>query len=178
MPEIERVRSRTVYTNRWMSVREDDIRRADGSMGLYGVVEKKDFAVIAAIDDGHVHLVEQYRYPVQARHWELPQGTWDAEVADPLGLARAELREETGVVARTMAQVGRLYVAYGFCNQAYDIFLATGLEQHEPQREHEEQGLVSKRFALAEVERMIHDGVIMDATTVAVFGLLRGKGLI
>lgn len=33
-------------------------------------------------------------------------------------------------------------------------------------------------FALAEVVRMICDGVIKDATTVAVFGLLRLKGML
>jgi hypothetical protein len=35
-----------VYENRWMKVREDAIRRQDGSIGIYGVVEKSDFVVI------------------------------------------------------------------------------------------------------------------------------------
>ena len=34
------VDSRVVYSNPWMSVREDDIERDDGSVGLYGVVDK------------------------------------------------------------------------------------------------------------------------------------------
>jgi ADP-ribose pyrophosphatase len=37
---------------------------------------------------------------------------------------------------------------------------------------------VARDFALAEVERMIRDGEIKDATTVAAFGLLRLKGLL
>ena len=69
MSEIEQLESRVVYRNRWMNVREDDIRRMDGSLGIYGVVEKKDFSVIAAVDGDEVYLVEQYRYPVQARYW-------------------------------------------------------------------------------------------------------------
>ncbi len=47
-----------------MRVREDTIRRRDGSTGIYGVV-------VPVEDDGRVHLVEQYRYPVKGRYWEL-----------------------------------------------------------------------------------------------------------
>lgn len=159
--EIECTGSRVVYANRWMTVREDTIRRADGSAGLYGVVEKKDFAIICAVQDGQLYLVEQYRYPVRSRQWELPQGTWDVceAVHDPLSLARAELREETGLVAGTMQHAGRLYEAYGFCSQAFDVFLATDLRAGPQQLEPEEQGLMCRGFALAEVERMVCSGL-------------------
>ncbi len=178
MREIETLESKLVYENRWMSVREDAIRRSDGSNGVYGVVEKKDFAIIAAVRRSEVVLVEQYRYPVHGRYWELPQGTWDSEVEDPAALARAELKEETGVVAETLTHVGRLLLAYGFCTQGYNVFLAQGLEEHAPQREPEEHGLIAKWFPLAHVEEMVRSGVIVDASTVASLGLLRLKGLL
>lgn len=178
MEEIETLETTIVYKNRWMSVREDQIRRQDGSLGTYGVVEKKDFAIIAAVQDGRIALVEQYRYPVRKRFWELPQGTWDSEQDDPRALAIAELREETGIVARSMLQVGHLYLAYGFCTQGYNVFLASDLEQQEPQREPEEQGLVSSWFDLPAVEEMMRSGVIVDASTVAAMGLMRTKGLL
>jgi hypothetical protein len=77
---IETTSTRFVYENRWMRVREDMIRRRDGSTGIYGVVEKPDFVVIVPVeDDGRVHLVEQYRYPVKGRYWEFPQGSWERE---------------------------------------------------------------------------------------------------
>lgn len=56
-PEIETTGSTVVYKNRWMTLREDAIVRADGSTGLYSVVEKPDFAVIAAVSDGEIYLV-------------------------------------------------------------------------------------------------------------------------
>ena len=75
--EIETIATRLVYANRWMRVREDSVRFRDGSPGIYGVVEKPDFVVVAAIDDAALlHLVQQFRYPVGARFWELPQGAW------------------------------------------------------------------------------------------------------
>ena len=177
-PEIETVASTEIYKNRWLTLREDAIVRADGSRGLYSVVEKSDFAVIAAIGNGEIHLVEQYRYPVQGRYWELPQGSWEEQSIDPLDLARAELREETGLTAGSMQQVGRLFLGYGYSTQAYDVFLATDLSEGETELDAEEIGLISRPFKLREVEAMILDGTIKDATTVAVFGLLRLKGLL
>src|SRR5947209_9572611 len=66
--DIETLSTRSVYENRWMRAREDAVRRRDGSEGIYGVVEKPDFVVIAPVEeDGRVHLVQQYRYPVAGR---------------------------------------------------------------------------------------------------------------
>lgn len=176
--EIEKIAGTVVYRNRWMTVREDKILRADGSSGIYGVVEKPDFAVIAAVNADGLHLVEQFRYPVDGRFWELPQGSWEGQDADPITLAKAELREETGLVASHMVHVGRLSLAYAFCTQGFNLFFATDLEQRAPEREFEEQGLVAKPFPIPEVEIMLRQGIITDATTVAAFGLLRLKGLI
>jgi 8-oxo-dGTP pyrophosphatase MutT (NUDIX family) len=110
--DIRTIGTRLVYENRWMRVREDMVVRRDGSQGIYGVVEKPDFVTIAALDGGRVHLVQQYRYPVQDRYWELPQGSWEqAPGSDPLQVARAELREETGIEATEMVYAGHLFQA-------------------------------------------------------------------
>src|SRR4051794_30183138 len=96
-----------------MRVREDVIRRADGSDGIYGVVEKKDFALIIPFDGDHVWLVEQFCYPVGRRYWEFPQGSWEElDKVDREELARGELEEETGLRARQMRHLGFLHQAY------------------------------------------------------------------
>lgn len=176
-PDIECVGTTTVYQNRWLRVREDTIRRRSGATGIYGVVEKPDFAVIVPLQDGALYLVEQFRYPVGGRFWELPQGAWeDRPDASPEAVAAGELREETGFVAGHIHDAGHLFLAYGFCNQGYRVFLATDLHFAGEGREAEEEDLVARRFPLAEVERMICDGEIKDATTIAALGLLRMKG--
>ena len=87
--------SRIAYANRWTRVREDQIRRPDGTDGLYGVVERADFVIVVPLRDGRVTLVEQFRYPVQARIWEFPMGMWeDRPGADPATVAAGELREK------------------------------------------------------------------------------------
>jgi len=171
--------STIVYENRWMKVREDRIRRKDGSLGIYGVVDKPDFVIIVPVQDGVVHLVRQYRYPVAKRQWEFPQGSWeDRPDADPQDLARGELQEESGLLADDIRIVGELFPLYGTVTQRYRIYLATDLRQGRRQPDPEEQDLVTAAFTIAELERMILDGTIQDAGTVASFGLLRLKGLI
>ena len=176
--EIACTGSAEVYKNPWMTVREDRIVRPDGSEGLYGVVEKPDFAISAALQEDHLFLVEQYRYPVKKRFWEFPQGSWEDRVTDPLTLARAELHEETGLLAGSMLHAGHLFLAYGYSTQGYDIFLATDLEQQEVTLAPEESGLITKAFSIADVETMIREGIVKDASTVAAFGLLKLKGLL
>jgi len=180
--DIETLASRVVYENRWMRVREDDIRLRDGSEGIYGVVEKPDFIIIAPQEeDGRLHLVQQFRYPVGARFWEFPQGSWEqSPEAQPIDVARGELREETGLEAAEVVHAGRLFQGYGYASQSYNVFLARGLSPSEAGAalDHEEQDLITRSFDLAEVERMIRDGEIRDGTTVAALGLLRLKGML
>jgi 8-oxo-dGTP pyrophosphatase MutT (NUDIX family) len=178
--DIETLGTRIVYENRWMRVREDAIRRRDGSEGIYGVVEKPDFVVIVPVEeDGCIHLVQQFRYPVGARYWEFPQGSWEEKPGtDPLEVARGELREETGLDADRIIHAGHLFEAYGYSNQGYHVYLATGLRRGDTDRDHEEQDLVAQQFPLSECERMMRDGEIKDATTLAAFGLLRLKGML
>jgi 8-oxo-dGTP pyrophosphatase MutT (NUDIX family) len=166
--------SRVVYENRWMSVREDRLERADGSPGLYAVVEKRPAAVVVPLHGDEITLVEQYRHPVKARFWELPQGAWDDQ-AEPEAesLARGELAEETGLRAEGLEHLGRLYFAYGMSDQRFDAWLATGLSEGEQALEPEEEGLRVGRFALDQVRAMLLDGAIADAASVAVLGLLR-----
>ena len=175
-PEIRTTHSRIAYQNPWMTVREDQIERASGTRGLYGVVEKPDFALVVPLQDGRLHLVEQYRYPIGQRCWEFPQGSTADGAADRQRQAETELREETGLAAAEWRFAGQLFVAYGYTSQCCDIFLATGLTPGPNALESEEEGLITRDFAVAEVERMILDGVIRDTSTVSAFGLLRMKG--
>jgi 8-oxo-dGTP pyrophosphatase MutT (NUDIX family) len=172
---IEVTSTKVVYENRWMRVREDQTVLPDGSPGLYGVVEKPPAAVIVPLEDDAVWLVEQYRHPVGARFWELPQGAWeDAPDADAEALARGELAEETGLRAGRIERLTRLYFAYGISNQPFDVWVARDLEQGAQALESTEQGLIARRFGVDDVRAMVRDGVIQDSATVAALGLALG----
>ena len=179
MSEIKKLDSRIVYQNNWMTVTEDKTVRESGTHGIYGVVHKLDFVVVVPIQDQFIYLVEQYRYPVQGRYWELPQGSWeDKPGADPLAVAAGELKEETGLTANKIDHVGHLFQAYGYCSQGYHVYLATGLVEGASDLDAEEEDLISRRFTIADFEQMLVSGEIKDGTTTSVYGLLKVKGIL
>lgn len=169
---METLGSREVYANSWMAVREDVIRRQDGSHGLYGVVDKPDYALVIPMTGEYFHLVEQYRYPLGMRRWEFPQGTAPERAeTDPRTLAEQELREETGLRAATMTELGLLDVAPGLASQRGRAFLARELTECGHAREHEEQDMRTAWFSRREVERMIAGATITDAQSIAAYTL-------
>lgn len=170
---METLDSREVYVNNWMRVREDAIRRPDGSDGIYGVVDKPDYALVIPLDGDRLHLVEQYRYPLGLRRWEFPQGTApDRADCEPLELAARELSEETGLTAESLTEIGLLDVAPGLASQRGRVFLATGLREGTHARELEEQDMRTGTFTRAEFEKAISSGEITDAQSIAAYTLL------
>jgi 8-oxo-dGTP pyrophosphatase MutT (NUDIX family) len=170
-PSIKMLTSREVYRNRWMRLREDRILRSNGEEGIYGVVEKDDAAVILPIDQGRIWLVEQFRYTIQERALELPQGGWEKSDVDPEELARGELREELGLEAAEMTYLGTLWIAYGYARQKQHIFLATGLTVTEKQPDLEEHDLVAHSMPVEEFEALMLNGTVRDCGTLAAWGL-------
>ncbi|MGW3469742.1 NUDIX domain-containing protein [Saccharopolyspora sp. NPDC000995] len=170
---MQQTSSREVYANPWMTVREDGIRRGDGSDGIYGVVDKPDYALVIPLDGDRLHLVEQFRYPLGMRRWEFPQGSApDRLDVEPTELAARELREETGLRATSLVEIGILDVAPGISSQRGRVFLATGLTAGEHERELEEQDMRAAWFSRAEFEKMIAATEVTDAQSVAAYTLL------
>jgi 8-oxo-dGTP pyrophosphatase MutT (NUDIX family) len=168
---ITTLSSREVYRNHWMRVREDEILRSNGKKGIYGVVEKDEAAIILPIDRGRVWLVEQFRYTIQERALELPQGGWEMEVEDPEELARGELKEEMGLHAAEMTYLGWLWIAYGFTRQKQHVFLAGGLTETEKEPDAEEHDLVVRSVAIEEFEELMLNGTIRDNCTLSAWAL-------
>lgn len=156
-----------------MTIREDDIRRDDGSTGIYGVIDKPDYALIIPARGDELHLVEQFRYALGMRRWEFPQGTAPNRAdADPAELAARELREETGLRAGSMTPLGLVDTAPGMSSQRGRVFLATDLIDGRPERELEEQDMHSAWFTRSTVEDMITGGELTDAQSIAAYTLL------
>ncbi|WP_344155470.1 NUDIX hydrolase [Nocardioides koreensis] len=170
---METLGSHQVYANPWIAVREDAVRRSDGSTGTYWVVDTSDIALVIPGDGDRLHLVEQYRHPVGGRRWEFPSGSADERLdLDATEVAARELREETGLVAGSLVPLGTLDVTPSTLNQRCSVFLATDLTQEAPQREQAEQDMRSAWFSRGDIERMIRDGAITDAKSLAAYALL------
>ncbi|HEU4494504.1 MAG TPA: NUDIX hydrolase [Rubrobacteraceae bacterium] len=170
------VSSRQVYENPWISVREDRVLRPDGEPGIYGVVHYKNVAVgVLAVEDDHVYLVGQYRYPLKMYSWEIPEGGCP-EGEEPLRAAQRELKEETGLEARSWHRLGEAYLSNSVADEYAVWFLATGLAPGKVRPEGTEKILV-RRVPLREALEMALDGGITDALSIVAltsYALQRG----
>jgi hypothetical protein len=122
--------SHMVYDNPWIRVREDQVLRPDGLPGIYGVVEFKNRAigVLPVEDDGSVRLVGQYRYPLKAYSWEIPEGGGPLSES-PEATAHRELREETGLTAGLLELVATSHLSNSVSDELGYIFRASELKE-------------------------------------------------
>lgn len=88
-------------------------------------------AVIAAVEDGHVLLVEQYRVPLGRNCLELPAGLIGDgegdEGEDTLVAAGRELEEETGYRAARLTDLGTYYSSPGMVSESFTLVRASRL---------------------------------------------------
>ncbi|MEO0361820.1 MAG: NUDIX hydrolase, partial [Pseudomonadota bacterium] len=149
----------------------------NGETGIYSVVTKPAFAVVAPLGEGKLHLVRQFRYPLGFATLEFPQGaapdamTGGGAIAVE-EVAHRELREETGLSAGRMERLGRIHPDTGLIDQTGEVFLAGDLTEGEPEREPSEADMTSEAFAVEEVLAMARREEITDAPTLAAIALL------
>lgn len=163
--------SRVVYANPWITVREDQVVRPDGSDGIYGVVTTRiATGVVALTAADEVVLVGQWRYPLGRYSWELPEGGTD-DGEDPAHAAARELREETGLVAAHWERLGGpVDLSNCISSEVGHLYLARGLTRGSSDPAGDEE-LVVRTMPLAEALAAVDDGSITDA--MSVIGLLR-----
>ncbi len=156
------VSSRQLYDNPWITVREDRVVRPDGKPGIYGVVQYKNVAVgVLAIEEDHIYLVGQYRYPLKRYSWEIPEGGCP-EGEEPLRAAQRELREETGLEAARWQTLGEAHLSNSVSDEYAVWFLATGLVPGEVRPDGTER-LSVRRVPLRKALSMALAGEITDA---------------
>ncbi|HEY0270248.1 MAG TPA: NUDIX hydrolase [Sphingomonas sp.] len=86
-------------------------------------------AVIVAVDDGHVLLVEQYRVPLGKPCLELPAGLiGDETEGESIELSAArELEEETGYRPDRIEIIGEFASSPGMVSETFSLVRALGL---------------------------------------------------
>ena len=162
--------SEIIYTNPWITVREDRVIRPDGEPGVYGVVDTRvATGAVAITPTMDVYLVGQYRYPTEGYSWEIIEGGTD-EGETPLECIRRELREEAGLIAQKWTPLGgEVHLSNCISSENGYLFLAEDLEETEPEPEATEV-LQIRRVPFAEALAMTDEGEITDA--ISIMGLL------
>jgi ADP-ribose pyrophosphatase len=114
-------------------------------------------AVIVAIEDGHVILVEQYRVPLGRRCLELPAGLVGDETEGESVEASAarELEEETGYRADRIVSLGSFYSSPGMVSEGFTLVRATGLTKVGEGGGTEDEDIVVHRVPLSELAAFV-----------------------
>jgi ADP-ribose pyrophosphatase len=163
------VRSEVVYRGKLFGVRRDEIVEPDGLRATREVISHPGSVVILPVlPDGKVVLVRQYRHAARQYLWELVAGKMDGDETVKEGAAR-ELREETGYRAKRLTEFLDVFPTPGFLEERMHILLAEGLTAGKAEPEADEK-LISHTFRPAELKKMMKEGKLRDAKTIA--GLL------
>ena len=171
-PNPERVRAKLVYDSPWWRLYEDDIVRRDGSQGIYVRVHTAmgggAVIVIPRTPSGKHLLIKIHRYPVDEELWEFPAGLVERG-EDPVEAGVRELKEETGLSARSAKSSGRLLPLVGLLSDTFYTVLAEVPEPEESDvRLQSEEGIIdSKWVTLEELRTMVRDNEISDGVTLA-----------
>ena len=154
--------------------------RRQGTWEYVGRARNIEAAVILAIDEEHVLLVEQERVPLGARCLELPAGlVGDDKAGEAIEAAAArELIEETGYQADTIETIGRFASSPGMISETFTLVRATGLTKVGEGGGVEGEGITVHRVPLADVAAFVAtkraEGVMIDVKLL----LLLGGGLL
>jgi len=157
--------SKVVHKNPFYQIREDTVIKPNGVEGFYNVVEGLDSVFVVALDEhDNVYLVEIHRYTNNNLSIEVPSGGIDGQ--EPLEAAKRELKEETGLTAKSWKSLGFVRVASGIMEGKNYVFLAQELKQTND-NEQEEEGIIKTiKIPIKEAMLMIKNGKITDSETI------------
>jgi 8-oxo-dGTP pyrophosphatase MutT (NUDIX family) len=157
----------TVYENEWIRVDHHEVLGPSGGPGVYGTVHFKNQAtsVVPIDENGNVILVGQYRFPLRAYSWEIPEGGGSHSVA-ALESAQRELREECGLAAKCWTEILGMDLSNSVSDERSTAFLAWELSEGPTQPDETEKLQVARVPFWDAVDR-VKRGEIRDAISVA-----------
>lgn len=155
------------YNNNWIKVTEHQVINPSGGKGIYGEVHFKNIAigVLPLDEEQNTWLVGQFRFPLKAYSWEIPEGGGPLG-SDPELSAKRELVEETGLVTNKLTEIQRMHLSNSVSDELAIIYLAQDLTQGDAEPEETEELQVIK-VPFAKAYQMVMDGEITDSMSIA-----------
>ena len=160
----------TVWAGRFLEM------KTRGRWEYVGRVGGTQAAVVIAVDDGHVILVEQYRVPLGRRCLELPAGLVGDEEAGETAEASAarELEEEAGYRAARVTSLGTFYASPGMVSECFTLVRAEGLTRVSDGGGTADEDITVHRVALAGIADFVAErraaGVAIDVKLLTLLG--------
>ncbi len=160
--------SETVWEGRYLTLQKEGTWEYAARAGDIAA------AVIVAIDDGHILLVEQFRVPIGRNCLELPAGLVGDETAgESVAVAAGrELEEETGYRADRIEDLGLFYSSPGMTSESFTLVRASGLTKVGDGGGDAQENITVYRVALSDVPAFVAAkraaGVAVDAKMVLI----------
>lgn len=171
---FETTRTEPVFHGKVFDVRQDRVRMPDGKLVDLDIVEHNQSVSMVPVDEqGQVWFVRQYRHPAGRELLELPAGVMEDD-EPALESAQREIREEIGMAAGQLEEIGRFYLAPGYSTEFMVVFLAMDLRPA-PLDQDEDEFITIVKIPLQEALRMAAEGEFQDAKTLASLLLARRK---
>ncbi|HYE64901.1 MAG TPA: NUDIX hydrolase [Pyrinomonadaceae bacterium] len=153
-----------MYRHELIEVFEDQVIKPDGQPGVYATVKIKEGASVLALDqDGFVYLTKEFRYALGRESIEVVSGAID-EGERPVEAAQRELREELGIEAAELIELGRVDPIPSMVDSPSHLFLAVSLKFKDQKQEGSEV-IEPVKVKLEDAVRMAISGEITHGSS-------------
>lgn len=164
--KFELLQSEILFQGRAFGIRRDHLKTPSGRVAKYDIIEHHGSVILVPIDAaGNVHFVRQYRHAAGGELLELPAGTLEPG-EEPTECARREIREEIGMAASSLREIGSFYLVPGYSTEYMHVFLATGLQEN-PLPPDTDEYLSVEKIPFIQALAMARKGEIPDAKSLA-----------
>lgn len=169
---FEWIKRDVAYNGRAFRVARVLVRLPNQQERTFDLVEHADSVSILPLDaQGNLLFVRQYRLGANEPLLELPAGVQD-EGEEPAESAAREVREEVGMAARQLIELGDYYLAPGYDSEKMTAFLARDLYPAALDQD-EDEFLDVVPIPVAQAYEMAARGEIRDGKSLAALLLAR-----
>ena len=155
--------SETTYKDEFAEFRVDEVVKPDGKPGRFAVFKMLPGVSALALDDeGFVYLIRQFRYGIGRESVEVVSGALDEEGESEEEAARRELREELGIEAAKLTDLGLIDAVTSQAYAPARIYLGRGLKFTETDQDGSEV-IRPLKVTIDEAVRMVMDAEITHA---------------
>ncbi len=170
------LKRKIAFGGKWFEAIIDSIELPGKEIYHYNYIVRRHNGVVVVpyfLKTKEVVLVNQYRHPVRKKLWGFPAGGQEKKQSFRQ-TAKKELKEEAGLIAKKLIDLGSFIPDPGVIGNQGRIFLALNPTFDQTKIENKTTEMITfKKLKLSEVEQMVIRGEIRDGWTMSAIYMLK-----